>query len=499
MKGVLVATQVATQAAILAGLLLSASAPAQTVDRFEGVELLRHTALSGGEVLRLIRNDKLDLVLPGAMRDNGVDMWIHVTRQGDRDPMAVQFGETYGYLVFTDRGDRIERAVFGGAGAVEKIDVRGSAKIARALSSYDAGYRLAEGYGDEVYEEFRKFVEERDPKTIAINTSDWLAVADGMSHSSYEKLIRILGSKYSARIVSAEKVITDFVVRRTAREVAAQITTLEISHQIATEALTRIRPGQTTIREITSWAMEEAFKRGVGEYRTWSPGGVRLYYSEKGKPTTQPNSRWWIVHGDYVFQPGDFLALNIGVNYLDFGTDTKTHAYILREGEGTAPKSIQQAFDNAIRGQWIMRKAIKVGMTGGEALAAVVAAMEKEGYVYTPFKNSSVGAEGSTAADEDYLIIQRAMAKSDKPGFYVDHHSFGNTGVVGPSLSSFRPDVHHLRIQENHIFAFEYAVHTNLPERPGLPISINVSNPQLVTSKGVEFIQPPNERITLIR
>jgi hypothetical protein len=486
-------------ATLLAGVLSCAAAPAQTLDRFAGVPLVRHTALNGAEVLRLMRNDKLDLVLPGAMRDNKVDMWIHVTRQGDPDPMAQLFGDTYGYLVFTDRGARIERAVFGSPGAVEKIDVRGSAKIARALSSYDAGYRIAEGYGDEVYDEFRKFVEERDPRTIAINSSDWLAVADGMSHTSYQKLIQVLGPKYAARIVSADKVITDFVVRRTSREVASQVTTLEVAHQIATEALARIRPGQTTIREITSWAAEEAFKRGVGEYRAWSPGGVRVYYSEKGKPSTQPNSRWWIVHGDYVFQPGDFFALNVGVSYMGFGTDTKTHAYILRDGETVVPESIQTAFDRATRGQWIMRGAVKVGMTGKEALDAIVAAMEKEGYVYTPFRNSSVGAEDSTAPDEDYLIIQRAMARSDKPGFYVDFHSFGNTGVVGPSLSSFRPDVHHLRIQENHIFALEYAVHSNLPQRPGLPMSINISNPQLVTAKGVEFIQPPNERITLIR
>lgn len=38
------------------------------------------------EVLRLIRNDKLDLVLPVAMRDNKVHMWIHVGRDGDPDP-----------------------------------------------------------------------------------------------------------------------------------------------------------------------------------------------------------------------------------------------------------------------------------------------------------------------------------------------------------------------------------------------------------------------------
>jgi hypothetical protein len=79
------------------------------------------TAETDAEALRLMRNDKLDLILPGAMRDNDVDMWIHVTR--GQDPMAIQFGRTSGYLIFTDLGDRIERAVFGGsAGAVEKIE-----------------------------------------------------------------------------------------------------------------------------------------------------------------------------------------------------------------------------------------------------------------------------------------------------------------------------------------------------------------------------------------
>ncbi len=76
-----------------------------------------HTAKSGGEVIRLIRNEKLDLILPGAMRDNKVDMRIHVTRIGDIDPLAQHFGSTSGYLIFTDLGDRIERAAFGSGGS----------------------------------------------------------------------------------------------------------------------------------------------------------------------------------------------------------------------------------------------------------------------------------------------------------------------------------------------------------------------------------------------
>ncbi len=59
--------------------------------------LPQRTPETDREALRLMRSDKLDLVLPGAMRDNNVDMWIHVTR--GHDPMTMQFGKTSGYLI----------------------------------------------------------------------------------------------------------------------------------------------------------------------------------------------------------------------------------------------------------------------------------------------------------------------------------------------------------------------------------------------------------------
>ena len=463
-----------------------------------------HTSASGGEVLRLIRREKLDLILPGAMRDNNVDMWIHVTRHGDPDPMAYWFGNTYGYLVFTDLGDRIERAAFGSGGSVQDIDVRGSDIFARTISSYGRGYQMAFGYGDEVYDEFTEFVAERDPQTIAVNTSEWLAEADGLSHTSYLKLVKTLGPKYAERIVSAENLITDFLVRRTVREVAEQINNLEAARQLHQAAFARIEPGRTTIREITAWAREEAYKRHLAGFGTWGRGGIRLYYTAVSEdPPYPPDARYWIWHGDYVFQRGDFFAFNVGVNYLGFGTDTKTHAYILREGETAPPESIQKLFDLAVAGQWIMRPHMRVGMTAKESLDAMVAAMEAAGYLYTPFVNSGIQGIGRTpdgTGNLDYVIIQEGLGDSDQPGFAIDNHAFATvgTGTVGASMTNFREDRHHLVIQENHIFAFEYMVHMNIPERPGFPLAINISNPQVVTSKGVEWLQPPNEKIFLI-
>jgi len=420
------------------------------------------------EVLRLIRKDKLDLVLPGAMRDNNVDMWIHVGRAGDPDPLEYEFGQLNGYLIFTDLGDRIERASFGGMFrrlGVENIDVRGSTKIARAIAGYDYGK-----LDFSVYDELTEFVAERDPKTIAVNYSDWLAVADGISYTQYVKLEKILGPKYAARMVSAENVISDFRSRRTLREVAVQVNTLEIARQRVMAKIASITPGETSAGDV---------------------GASVSYSAVAGR--SEMRSR------DYVLQRGDLIVLGAGgSDWMDFGfssfsVDTKTYAYILREGETSVPESIQYAYDQAIAGQWIMRPHMRVGMTARESLDAMVKAMEDAGYIYTPSNDNG---------SEDYMNVQKVLANTDKSGFTIDNHAQGNNNggleAVGPSMAPFRSDRDHMVIRENNIFAFEYLVYTNLPERPGFPLSLNISNVQIISNKGVEWIQPPNEGIFLI-
>ena len=68
------------------------------------------------ERMNQIRLEKFDLVLPEVMRENNVDMWITVNREGLEDPLTDDFGRgyvgDYGYYIFTDRGaGRIERAL----------------------------------------------------------------------------------------------------------------------------------------------------------------------------------------------------------------------------------------------------------------------------------------------------------------------------------------------------------------------------------------------------
>ena len=92
-----------------------------------------------------------------------------------------------------------------------------------------------------------------------------------------------------------------------------------------------------------------------------------------------------------------------------------------------------------------------------------------------------------------WIHVARA---GDSPGLYIDLHAMRNNGgdlvTLGPSIAPFRRDRDDFIMHPNHIFAFEYALHLKVPAPPGYPVSINFSNPQVLTTNGVEWIQDPN-------
>ena len=198
-----------------------------------------------------IRAEKFDHVLPGAMRDNDIDLWITVMREGLHDPLYEALGRGYvggwAYYVFTDRGgDRIERLVFGASG------------------------RMLEGCG--VYDRFAGagelagYVTEVDPERIGVNMAASIGGADGLSHTSYLHLQETLGAPWADRLVSAEKLISDFRSTRTAIEIAAFAEAGEMSREIAERAFSNevITPGVTALEDVAWWMWDQLLARGLG-------------------------------------------------------------------------------------------------------------------------------------------------------------------------------------------------------------------------------------------
>ena len=457
------------------------------------------SAKAGAEIMHLIRSEKFDLILPGAMRDNDIDMWIHATRVGRPDPMAIYFGAVDGYIIFTDRGgDRIERAVLGNRGRSQNVQEENDEPSTMGSSRYSSGptdlYDIFASPDD-----LAEFVRERNPNRIALNMSSWLAVADGLSATELQILETRLGPEYSRRIISSENVLTDFTVRRVQREIVAFANAVEMHRQILERALSNevITPGVTTLQDVAWWVQEQLHDHGLDWSSSLELSIPRILYSVESERTAPPDVRWWIHYPEYIIRRGDFGTYDIGVLYLGaFRTDFKRNFYVMRENERTVPASIQHAYDRAISAREVIRKNISVGRTAGETLNAIIEAMESAGYISTQFINMGT---------EDYEMIQREIT-GERSGFSIDLHPEGTkTGpaasdaAVGASIAQFRAARSHLMIQEDHLFSLEYMVNTVMPERPGFPMSVNIEGNHIVTQWGVEYLHPPNDRILLIR
>lgn len=402
-----------------------------------------------------IRKEKFDLVLPEVMRENGIDMWITTVREGDYGPLYEDMGRGYpsslGYYVFTDRGEsRIERAALGVGGY-----------LLEECGAYD----IVTGSTD-----LASFVEERDPGRIGVNMSKSIGAADGLSHTSFETLLEQFGPTYGSRLVSAEKLVSDFRSRRVITEVAAFAEAGEISREIAERAFSNevITPGITALEEVAWWMMDELLARGLGS--SFDMPSVYITGPEGIEATSN----------DRIIQRGDLMMIDWGVGFLNMYTDMKRIAYVLKEGEREVPPGIQHAFDQGRRVREIIRDNIKPGLTAEETLELL---------------NQSI-AEAGFQVMEEFNVT----SDTDKTEVMIGCHSVGNTGHgIGPSIAWFNPKRLTFEIKPTNMFAIELFAYTPAPEFGGAKVRIPLEDDAIVTERGVEWLYPINERILLIR
>lgn len=440
------------------------------------------------ERLDLIRREKFDIVLPKALRENQVDMWIHSMKLGNPDPLFKDLGigftllspQPYDgssvYFIFTDRGsDRIERAVIG----------------AEALYG-DGGYDIILEEGD-----LRQFVAERTPQRIAINMSGFFAVADSISHMEYLKLTEVLGEPYASRLVSAEHVISDFRGRRVIREIVEYGQLGETTRRLIERALSNeiITPDVTTLEDVAWWIKDQILTLGIEPIfeRLFMP---KILYSTQSDMVATTSRQ-------YVFRRGDLFQYDFGFGAMNLGSDIKRTAYILPRGETAVPPGVQHAWDEGLRARQALRDSIKVGRTAGETGKIIGRNFEAAGFVFVNLTGDPAFSGGWEAVWQQALDA-RGMKPEDahKTQVSTDCHCVGNTGdseiEAGPSISGFRQGTAHLMIKPNHLFAFELFADTAIPEWDGTRVRFGIEDNAIVTEDGVQYLYPPNNRILLI-
>jgi Xaa-Pro aminopeptidase len=306
------------------------------------------------------------------MRREGVDMWILIAGEYDEDPvLKTMLPATWlaarrtTILVFHDRG---------GDAGVERM----------AVARYPVADLFPSAWDPEIqadqWARVAEIVRERDPKAIAINTSEDFPLADGLSAGMRRKLERGLGP-LADRLVEKEGLALGWLETRTDSEMAAYPHIVRIAHSIIAKMFSEsaITPGVTTTGDLRWYLRQRISDLGLS---TWFHPSVHVQRAEQA---TFSIASMNIDSGELVM-PGDFLHVDFGITYLRLNTDTQHHAYVLRPGETEAPKGLRDGLAKANEVQDALLAAFKTGRSGNEILAEARRTIEKQnidGTIYT--------------------------------------------------------------------------------------------------------------------
>ncbi|HZI28414.1 MAG TPA: M24 family metallopeptidase [Gemmatimonadaceae bacterium] len=343
---------------------------------------------------------RLKTVLPGLMRKHGVDMWVIPMREYNEDPTFTSLVSptTFAarrrtiYVFFdkcaaggrTDPGDGtcIERIALGGTsqgGLYEAV------RSTRAVTA-DVGGRQAELWGDAQWQVLKDVIEQRKPSVIGINVSRTFAFTDGLTAGEYEGMSEALGATWTAKFKRAEALPLEFIAARVPEEEQfyrrlQNLVWQLIARMYSTEV---IKPGVTKTSDLVWWWRQQVNDLGLG---TWFQPSVDV--QRRGVTAAQ-------LGDDPVIQKGDVLHCDVGITALRLNTDTQHMAYVLLDGETDAPAGLKLAMKNANRLQDILFEETKVGRTGNEILASVLAKMKAEGLNGTMYSHP-IGMHGHGA------------------------------------------------------------------------------------------------------
>jgi Xaa-Pro aminopeptidase len=294
--------------------------------------------------------ERLDKLIPAIMRAEGIDLWLLVAREYFEEPVVATMLDAENMharrrtiLIFHDPGM---------GRPVERL----------TISRYGLGGLFDPAWDPDKqpdqWQAVADIIAARDPKKIAINSSDLYQFADGMTLSQYDKLMQALPPALHDRVTSGEGLAIRWLETRTPAEMALYPTIVRIAHAIIGEAFSRkvITPGVTTAEQVQWWYRDRLIQLGLAP---WFHPSVAI----------QRQGREGMIEGDEVIRPGDLLWTDFGITYLRLNTDTQHLAYVLKPGETAAPAGLSAGLAGSNRVQDFLTRAFKTGRSGNEALA----------------------------------------------------------------------------------------------------------------------------------
>ncbi len=325
------------------------------------------------EVTTNILRTRLDTVLPLALREGDIDMWLIICQEDDLDPVYETmipmdtWPKVLQMLIFFDRGPE---------NGVERINL----SMTDTKDLYDKPWRG--GNHPEQWRLLSEIIVKRDPKRIGINIGDVNWAAGGLTHNLFNQLVETLPEKYISRLTSAETACTRWAMTLTDDELEIYPHVSSIARQIIAHCYSpsSITPDETTIEDL-EWMFWQICS-GYGLEQSFKPYFriIRRNSETKKHPPS-----------DGIIRRGDVLICDVGLKYFGLFTDHQELAYVRHKGETDAPEGLKNLLATNNRLQDIFMREFKHGLTGNQLLENILSSAHEEGILSPKIFSHSLG------------------------------------------------------------------------------------------------------------
>jgi len=399
---------------------------------------------------------RLETMLLPMMRQQKIDMWIVTNEEFHADPVTAYIAPPLPYVgrrdffIFADRGgDKLDRLAL----------VRYSEEHLKYF------FEVLNPPGSEIASTLRRLVEERKPKTIALNMGGTRGATNGLTHDAYKFLTETLGQDYASRFVPAAPLIVEYMDTRLPEELEHYRTAVELTDLLTQRAFSNevIKPGKTTVGDVRWWFLQQVNNAGLD---TWFQPDMRI--QRQNRETGKTQQFLDVAEESDVIQRGDVIHIDCGLNYMGLSTDWQKMGYVLRAGEKDAPEGLKRALANTNKLQDALFSHIKPGAKGFEVYDATIADM----------KNAGIEA-------------------------MIYSHSVGNQGhALGASIDFRRPSSGALMepaFREGSYTSIELNTSTAVPEWGGQKVTMMMEDDAYLTRDGMKWFRPRQTAFYLIK
>jgi len=380
------------------------------------------------------------------LKEKNIDMWITFVRESSiiHDPamdMVVGTNSTW-QAAFIINKDGDTTAIVG--------DMEEENFVSAGL------YKNVIGYLKSIKEPFIQYLQDKDPKSIAINYSKNSVLADGLSYGLYQILIEHFdGTSYAERLISSEDIISSLRGRKSAAELKIMKEAVEETLKIFDEATLFIKPGVSEI-EVADLVKKIAEEKGFE--LAWEDTHCPAVFAgpNPAGPHSGPTEK--------VIQKGTLVNMDFGIKYKGYCSDLQRTWYVLNDGEDKAPEPVQEGFEIIHDAIQKVADAIKPGVKGVDMDSIARNYITANGYPEYPHGlGHQVGR-----------VVHDGGA-----GLFPDWDRYGNLPFI--------------ELEESQVFTIE-------PRLPVEGFGVSTLEEEVyITKDGCEFISEPQSELILIK